>query len=264
MSSPLDTSEGRQLYGVDPRAYSNGRPDYPGDVYEVLVSAGLGPECRVLEVGPGTGLVTRHLLDAGANVTAVEANEGMADHLRDECDGRPLTIVRAPFEEANLETSAFDLAVAATSFHWVAQPAGWRNLIRALRYGGRAIIWWMLFEDPTALDEFDFASKEILGGSPSSYEPNGPLPFQMDVDSRTADLAGAGFADVQGQFFRKTYVMSAEQVRNLYSTMAIVLRKPEPEQTKVLGEITQLVLDRFGGQVERTFLTALYHGQKPR
>lgn len=263
MSLPLDTSEGRQLYGVDPRGYSAGRPDYPDDVFEVLVSAGLGPRCRVLEVGPGTGLVTRHLLDAGANVTAVEANEDMAAHLRDECVGRPLTIVRAPFEEANLEPSVFDLAVAATSFHWVAQPAGWRNLVRALRPGARAIIWWMLFEDPTALDEFDFVSQQLLGGSPSLCEPNGPVPFQMDVESRTADFAGAGFVEVQGQFVRKTYGLNAEQVRNLYSTMAIVLRKPEPEQAKVLSEIEQLVLDRFGGQVERTFLTALYQGRKP-
>ena len=263
MSMPLDTGEGRRLYGGDPRAYSAGRPDYPNDVYEVLLSAGLGPGCRVLEIGPGTGLVTRHLLDAGANVTAVEANEDMAAHLRDECSGRPLMIVKAPFEEANLEPSAFDLAVAATSFHWVAQPAGWGNLIRALRPGGRAIIWWMLFEDPTALDEFDFTTQKILSGSPTLYKPNGPLPFQMDVDSRTADLAGAGFVDVQAQFVRKTYRMSAGQVRNLYSTMAIVLRKTEPEQAKVLREIKQLVLTHFGGQVERSFLTALYQGQKP-
>jgi SAM-dependent methyltransferase len=172
-------------------------------------------------------------------------------------------VVVAPFEEANLEPSAFDLAIAATSFHWVAQPAGWGNLIRALRPGGRAIIWWMLFEDPTALDEFDFASQKILGGSPSLGEPNRPLPFQMDVDSRTSDLVGAGFVDVQGRFVRKTYRLSAEQVTNLHSTMAIVLRKPEPEQATVLNEIMQLVLDRFGGQVERTFLTAIYQGRKP-
>ena len=263
MSMPLDTSEGRRLYGGDPRAYSAGRPDYPAAVYEVLASAGLGPRRRVLEVGPGSGLVTRHLLDAGVDVTAVEANKDMADHLRDEFIGRSLNVVQAPFEEALLASGAFDLAVAATSFHWVAQPAGWQNLIEALRPGAWAVIWWMLFEDPTALDDFDIASRQILTGSSSLPEGSGAVPFQMDSESRTADLTGAGFVEVQARFVRTTNRLSAGQVKNLYATMALVLRRPKSDQARVLDAIEQLVLDRFGGQVDRTFVTTLYQGRRP-
>ena len=55
--------EGRRLFGLDPAGYRAGRPDYPGAIYETLVQrCGLGPTARVLEIGPGTGLVTRHLL----------------------------------------------------------------------------------------------------------------------------------------------------------------------------------------------------------
>jgi SAM-dependent methyltransferase len=260
---PLDSSEGRRLYGVDPRGYSAGRPDYPVVVYEVLASAGLGPRCRVLEIGPGSGLVTGRLLDDGANVTAVEPNGNMAAHLREKFAGRALKVVHAPFEEARLALGAFDLAVAATSFHWVAQPAGWLNLTDALRPGGRAVIWWMLFEDPTAPNEFDSISRQILGGSPSLPADGETIPFQMDAESRMADLANAGLVDTQAQFERRTYRLSAEQARNLYATMAIVLRKPPVDQAKALGAIEQLILDDYGGRVDRTFLTALYQGRKP-
>jgi SAM-dependent methyltransferase len=263
MSRPLDSREGRRLYGVDPQGYSAGRPDYPGGVYEVLASAGLGEGCRVLEVGPGSGLVTRHLLDAGANVTAVEANADMAAHLRAEFTERALNVVHAPFEEAQLPLGAFDLAVAATSFHWVEQPAGWQNLNEVLRPGAQAVIWWMLFEDPTALNEFDTASRRILGGSPSLPADSETIPFQMDAASRIADLANAGFVDVRAQFIRWTYRLRAEQVRALYATMAIVLRRPAVDQAEVPDAIERLVLDQFGGQVERTFLTTLYQGRKP-
>lgn len=263
MSMPLDTSEGRELYGGDPQLYSAGRPDYPSDIYEILTLAGLGPRTRVLEVGPGTGLVTQHLLDEGADVTAVEANRDMVDHLRREFIGRALSVVHAPFEDADVTPGAFDLAVAATSFHWVAQPAGWQNLFKSLRPGAWAVIWWMLFEDPTAVDDFDIASRQILGGSPSLPAGSGSVPFQMDSESRTADFTGAGMLEVQAQYVRKPYTLSAQQVRNLYATMAIVIRRPNSDQLRVLDAIEQLVLDDFGGQVERTFVTTLYQGRKP-
>lgn len=263
MSMPRDTSEGRRLYGGDPRGYSAGRPDYPLGVYEILASAGLGPRCRVLEVGPGAGLVTRHLLDAGADVTAVEANKEMADHLQNEFIERALSVIKAPFEEAQLASGAFDLAVAATSFHWVAQPAGWQNLIETLRPGAWAIVWWMLFEDPAALDEFDVASRQILAGSPSRLEGPEAVPFQMDTKSRMADLESVGFMEVRAQFIRTTYRLSAEQIKNLYATMAVVLRRPKSDQLRLLDAIEQLVVDRFGGQVNRTFVTTLYRGRRP-
>lgn len=263
MSVPLDSSEGRQLYGADPTAYSAGRPDYPPAVYETLASAGLGSGCVALEVGPGTGLVTRHLLEAGADVTAVEANADMVDHLRDEFVGVPLEVVHAPFEEAQLASGAFDLAVAATSFHWVAQPAGWQMLVEALRPGAWAVIWWMLFEDPMALDDFDTASRGILGGSPSLPNGSKDVPFQVDSDSITTEFTAAGFGEVHFRFVRATYRLNAQDVRNLYATMAVVLRRPKTEQVRILDAIEQLVLDRFGGHIERTFLTTLYQGRKP-
>ncbi len=42
------------------------------------------PGESILEVGPGTGVLTRHLLAAGSNVTAVEFDHRLAAYLRDE------------------------------------------------------------------------------------------------------------------------------------------------------------------------------------
>jgi hypothetical protein len=40
--------------------YEAGRPDYPGRVYELLMTrCGLGPSSDVIEIGPATGRVTR-------------------------------------------------------------------------------------------------------------------------------------------------------------------------------------------------------------
>jgi SAM-dependent methyltransferase len=259
---PLDPREGRRLYGADPRAYSVGRPDYPPRVYEILADCGLRLGCQALEIGPGSGLVTRHLLAIGAQVTAVEASAEMAAHLRDEFPGQDLQVLRAPFEEAVVPAGSFDLAVAATSFHWVAQPGGWQNLFRCLRVGGWVVIWWMLFQDPTAPDDFDLATHEVLGGSPSRPEHPEATPFQIDVEAREAEMSAAGLVDVGSELIRATYTFGPAELRALYATTATVLRRPAAEQQLVLDRLEELVRDRHQSRVERRFLTALYRGRK--
>jgi len=49
----------------------------------ILAEAAPSPGRRVLEIGPGLGFLTRGLLDAGADVTAVELDRGLAAFLRD-------------------------------------------------------------------------------------------------------------------------------------------------------------------------------------
>src|SRR5262245_48380463 len=148
----LDPREGRDLYGQDPEGYDRGRPQYPAELYDLLVArCALRPGTRTVEIGPGTGIATRRLLDLGAEVTAVEPNEAMAAYLSQTLESRVQVLV-APFETAPLPVEHFDLAVAGTSFHWVPQPAGFRQLWRVLRPGGATAIWWMLFEDPRQTD----------------------------------------------------------------------------------------------------------------
>jgi 16S rRNA (adenine1518-N6/adenine1519-N6)-dimethyltransferase len=50
----------------------------------ILAEAAPGPGRRVLEIGPGLGILTRGLLDAGAEVTAVELDRGLAAFLADD------------------------------------------------------------------------------------------------------------------------------------------------------------------------------------
>ena len=58
------------------------------DVLEgILAEAAPAPGRRVLEIGPGLGFLTGALLDAGAEVTAVELDRGLARYLRERFAG---------------------------------------------------------------------------------------------------------------------------------------------------------------------------------
>jgi 16S rRNA (adenine1518-N6/adenine1519-N6)-dimethyltransferase len=58
------------------------------EVLEAILEASVpAPGRRVLEIGPGLGFLTRALLDAGARVTAVELDRGLAAFLADDLAG---------------------------------------------------------------------------------------------------------------------------------------------------------------------------------
>jgi 16S rRNA (adenine1518-N6/adenine1519-N6)-dimethyltransferase len=75
----------------------------------IVEAAGVGPGERIVEVGPGLGILTEALLEAGAHVTAVELDDRLAAHLQQRFDGRPgFDLVNADF----LDVAVADIAEA--------------------------------------------------------------------------------------------------------------------------------------------------------
>src|SRR5262245_22752213 len=54
---------------------------------------GLGPGSRVVEIGPGTGVLTERLLARGAEILAVELDRGLFTLLQRSLAGRAVTLV---------------------------------------------------------------------------------------------------------------------------------------------------------------------------
>ncbi len=127
----------RRSFDEDPDNYQAARPDYPQRVYEVLTSeCGLRNGTRVLEIGPGTGQVTRRLVAAGASVVAVELGNALAARLREATAGQDVTVVEGDFAVAELLEQGFDLAVCGTAFHWLDPVAAVPRLAALVRPGG--------------------------------------------------------------------------------------------------------------------------------
>ena len=119
----ISLNDGRRLFGNDPKTYAEARPAYPDALYERLITrCGLRPRTSVFEIGPGTGIATRRLLSLGASpLRAIEPDPRLATFLRETSENDSLEIDQASFDEAVLPEAAFDLGVAATSFHWLEQ-----------------------------------------------------------------------------------------------------------------------------------------------
>jgi SAM-dependent methyltransferase len=255
--------EGRRLFGTDPAAYDLARPGHAERVYEVLVErCGLGPGSRVLEVGPGTGQATRRLLEQGASVVAIEPDPSLAAHVEGTLgvDVRVVTL-----EDAEFAADEYDLAVAASCFHWVDEAVGLANLFAALRPGGWFGMWWTLFGDGDAPDAFITATTQLLEGlhrSPTAGEEGRP-PYARDSEARLGALASAGFEEGTYEVTRWDADWDTAGIRALYGTFSPIARLDEERQTEILDGIARVADEQFGGQVGRTLLTALYTARKP-
>jgi 23S rRNA (adenine-N6)-dimethyltransferase len=73
----------------------------------VVADAGVVPGDLVLDVGAGTGAITRALVAAGAHVVAIELHPQRAAYLRNQFDQRDVTVVRVDASDLRLPRRPF-------------------------------------------------------------------------------------------------------------------------------------------------------------
>jgi SAM-dependent methyltransferase len=125
-------------------SYVRARPGYPPEVLDVVErETGLTGPSTVADVGSGTGIFTRMLLERGHTVYAVEPNEPMrraAEATLSTYAGFHSVDGRA--EHTTLADAAVDLATAAQAFHWFDRDgtrAEWMRILRPPRWA--ALLW---------------------------------------------------------------------------------------------------------------------------
>ncbi|GAA4680044.1 class I SAM-dependent methyltransferase [Phytohabitans rumicis] len=125
-------------FGAAAAAYDRFRPTYPAEA--VRWAVGGPPPRRVIDLGAGTGKLTRVLLAAGYEVVPVEPDPGMRAQLAAATEA---TAAVAGFAEAvPLPDADADAVVAGQAYHWFDQDRAHPEIARLLRPGGHfAAIW---------------------------------------------------------------------------------------------------------------------------
>ncbi len=121
-------------------AYHEGRIGYSNDIYDALVQLGLGRSHRVLDIGCGTGLASIPLIVNGFEVVGIDASPAMLAKARAAYPQARWVAGRA--EALPFEDDSFDLVISAQAFHQVDRGAAMEALVRVLRPGGIAALWW--------------------------------------------------------------------------------------------------------------------------
>jgi ubiquinone/menaquinone biosynthesis C-methylase UbiE len=134
-------------------AYERARPGYPDEAVRWLA----GSEPRdVVDLGAGTGKLTRSLVALGHRVTAVEPLGEMLEQLR--AASVEATAVVGSAETIPLPDESVDVVTCAQAFHWFDHERALPEIARVLRPGGRlALVWNMRDEREPWVDELSDA-----------------------------------------------------------------------------------------------------------
>ena len=117
--------------------YEQTRPTYPPALLDALP---LDRDAAVLDLGAGTGKLTRVLVARYLDVTAVEPLANMRAMLERVVPG--VTALPGSAERIPLDDGSVDGVFAAQAFHWFDQRVALPEIARVLRPGGVfAIVW---------------------------------------------------------------------------------------------------------------------------
>ena len=135
----------RTSFGAAAELYDRIRPSYPAAAIRWI----LGDEpCRVVDLGSGTGILSRQLADLGHEVIPVEPDAGMRAHAVDLSRGTrgPLP-VGGLAEAIPLADGSVDAVVTGQSYHWFDTERTHPEVARVLRSGGVFGPLWNLRDD---------------------------------------------------------------------------------------------------------------------
>jgi SAM-dependent methyltransferase len=222
----------RTAAGFDSAAddYRRARPDYPeATVGRLCERLGAAPGRRVLDLGAGTGMLTRHLLDRGAEVVAAEPVAGMRAALA-EAHPRAL-VVGARAEALPLGDASVDAVAVAQAFHWFDATAALAEVHRVLRPGGWLAVLFNVRDltDPLQA-ELDAHLREDRGDTPSWASRDWDTPLRE----------AQGFGAPQEHHETHVHRLDADGFVARVASVSFVARLPEQRRRQVLDGSREL------------------------
>ncbi len=208
-------------------AYERGRPGYPEDAVRWLV--GNGP-LDVVDLGAGTGKLTRALVVLGHRVTAIEPLPEMLEQLPAAAPGAFAILGSA--EIIPLPDAHADVVTCAQSFHWFDHALALPEIVRVLRPGGRLALVWNTRDE----EEPWVAKLSAIIGNEAVGENDSNVPI---------DASGL-FGPVETAAFRFEQLVDRQALLDLVLSRSYCAKLPPPEREPILEAVGRLYDETAG------------------
>ncbi|MGP8058117.1 MAG: class I SAM-dependent methyltransferase, partial [Acidimicrobiales bacterium] len=195
-------------FGAVAAAYDRFRPAPPADA----VAWVLPDPCRTaLDVGAGTGALTRRLVDRADRVLAVEPDPRMLEVLTARSPG--VGAVQASAENLPVASGSVDCVTVSSAWHWMEADRATAEIGRVLRPGGVLGVVWN-----GADRSVDWVAAVLRRRDPSPAERR-PTP----AGHRFELPEGSGFADLEATLVTWSLPVTADELVGLAGTYSSVI-----------------------------------------
>lgn len=210
-------------FGAAAAEYDRFRPRYPEEALRWALD-GLGTPARVVDLGAGTGILTRGVLALGHRVVPVEPDPGMRAQLAAATPGT--TALAGSAEAVPLPDGSADAVLVGQAYHWFDREPAHAEIARVLRPGGTfAPIWNVRDERVGWVAELTRIAH--LGDNAG------------DVTEKYADF-GAAFTPVELGEFTHTTTLTPDEVVGMLHTRSYWLTATPAEQERIDRELREL------------------------
>lgn len=264
--------------------YDRHRPAYPDELVDQACQvAGIESGDQVLEIGCGTGQLTRALLARGMHVTALEPGENLLALTRQNLTGTgAIEFVHAQFEDAPLPRERFRAVFSASAFHWLDPAVSWQKAADVLAPGGTlALIQYCGLEEPRTRPDQDAALAAIRNVAPDLAAA---WPVYRDLDATLAgieqrranvshawgwfgsydlaqDYAGPLFGDIQVAVMPKLVEHTPGELMAILRTMSFYARLSASQRQDLEREY-EAIYERLGRPIRASMIAALVTAQR--
>ena len=230
MTDSIHTAAARGFQaGAD--AYERARPSYPADaVAAITVALDLRPGRTALDLGAGTGKLTRLIAPSGARMLALEPVEAMRAKLVEAVPG--VEVVDGTAEGIALPNASVDAVVVAQAFHWFDAIRALSEMHRVLRPGGRvALVWNRRDESVPWVRALGDAIRRAAADEPQVW----------DATWRESLDRCALFAPWTTGTFRQIQRLSPDGVLDRAASVSYVAAAPPDVRAGVLDEVAAIL-----------------------
>ena len=279
MSDELSPRRHGEAFDEVAADYDRSRPTYPGGLIDRAYRiAGLARGDRVLEIGCGSGQLTRDLVARGLRVTAVEPGSRLASLAARNLEGTGrVELVNARFEDAELPGEPFRAVFSASAFHWIDPGVSWRKAADTLLPGGTLALlqYCGLEEERSARDQSallaalartvpeiaaDWPAYRDLAGTIAGAELRRGNVSEVWAWLCTHDVAraqaGELFCDVRIAALPVLLEQTADELNALLRTHSFY-RRITPAQRRALKSESAALYERLGRPIRSSTVAVL-------
>lgn len=230
--------------------YERFRPGYPRELFDRIASAfHLPPRPAAVDLGAGTGKVSRAMAALGWRVTAVEPGPRMIEELRRAAvtEGVEVEAIEGTAEQTGLGHARFDVATAGEAWHWFDGPRALAEIARIVRPGGGFAFFWNVVDE--ARSELVAAERQLVaeyGVSGGEIRLPGPRPETAAMVRDAGAFEEAAFIQVPHQV-----PMTGADYLGFARTKSHLRTAPEDVQDRFLRAFEEMLRDHGVGPADR-------------